>query len=361
MQAKLLLRLAGSLFAFLLTLEVCARLDDAFAHGAPLWGVYNQETLYTWDHLGKRGRPNARYQKWKFNSLGLRGPDLQAGRYRIACIGASETFGLFESPGGEWPRQLEAQLNSQAGQSSFEVVNTAYPGMTLSTTLLRLPEYLQTLKPQMVVIYPSLANYIWLPYLRPFSGKPPPEQKFELRIVERARTTLKNSVPESVLTQIREWETEKGAQRFESVMKRLPEENVTRFHKDLLETVQRIRASGAQPVLVTHATRFGPRVQPADREFLTAWRKFYPMLHEDGFLDMEARLNQAIRRLGASEGALVIDAAAELSPGPSTFVESVHFTDRGSREMARIVANGLAPLLPGPKKSSVQSVSASRR
>lgn len=61
---------------FFLTLEACARIDDYITEGAPLLSPYNEDTLYTYDALGKRGRPYARYLKWSLNSLGYRGPEL---------------------------------------------------------------------------------------------------------------------------------------------------------------------------------------------------------------------------------------------------------------------------------------------
>jgi hypothetical protein len=49
--------------------------------------------------MGQHGRPNAQYLKWKLNSLGFRGPELDPGATRILCVGSSETFGQYESEG----------------------------------------------------------------------------------------------------------------------------------------------------------------------------------------------------------------------------------------------------------------------
>ena len=139
-------------------------------------GAYDVETLYTFDSLGKTGKPGAQYLKWKLNSYGLRGPDLHANRFRVMCLGSSETFGLYEQEDGEWPRQLEHILNQRAGRPAFDVINAAYPGMSLLTTLKRLPGWLGELQPKVVVVYPSLASYIWLPALAaaPTSRPKPP-------------------------------------------------------------------------------------------------------------------------------------------------------------------------------------------
>src|SRR5437016_13078311 len=116
-----LLRPRGALAVLLvvLTLEVCARVDNYVSYGMPFFGSDSIDSLYTTDRLGKCGLPNARYRKWKLNSLGYRGPELHPGRQRIICIGASETFGLYEDEGQEYPRQLERELNRRAGHEAF--------------------------------------------------------------------------------------------------------------------------------------------------------------------------------------------------------------------------------------------------
>src|SRR5205823_3540189 len=103
------LRVLGCFIIVVLTLELCARVDDYVTFGAPLFAPYNAETMYQMDAIGKHGKPNARYKKWQLNNLGYRGPDPQSGKTTILCFGSSETFGLYEAPGEEYPRQLERE------------------------------------------------------------------------------------------------------------------------------------------------------------------------------------------------------------------------------------------------------------
>src|SRR5438094_4303139 len=97
-------------FFFLLTLEVATRVEHTIKYGAPLLSRYTYDAvLYSVDEYGIKGRPNATFEKWQLNSFGFRGPELTLDKsprkLRIACIGASETFGLHEQAGNEWPRQ----------------------------------------------------------------------------------------------------------------------------------------------------------------------------------------------------------------------------------------------------------------
>src|SRR5579871_2397863 len=142
------LRVITGLLLAGMVLEFCARLDDFAVYGAPLWSAYNSEILYKWDALGKTGKPGARYKKWQLNSLGFRGPELKPGGIRIVCFGSSETFGLYEAPNEEFPRQLESDLNARAEGQFFQIVNAAYPGETLATTALRVPEIVRQVRPQ---------------------------------------------------------------------------------------------------------------------------------------------------------------------------------------------------------------------
>src|SRR5690348_16942167 len=134
-------RLAALVLLFGLSLEVTARLEDWVRYRTPVLSRYrSQSDLIVRDEAGAHGRPNSRFQKWAINNLGLRGPDLAvakgAATYRIATLGASETFGLYESPHLEFPRQLEDTLNRIVRSGEFcgsaihrvEVLNASMPG-----------------------------------------------------------------------------------------------------------------------------------------------------------------------------------------------------------------------------------------
>src|SRR6266850_4723322 len=111
---------------FLATAELAIRIDDGLTWGAPLLSPYSNDWLLTRDSVGTRGRPSYRYQKWRMNNLGFRGADITptptSGRTRVAILGASETFGLFESEDREYPVRMQAVLDS-AAPHRFEVVN----------------------------------------------------------------------------------------------------------------------------------------------------------------------------------------------------------------------------------------------
>jgi lysophospholipase L1-like esterase len=343
-RTALIPRIFIGLVIFALAGEMCARLDDFIAYGAPLWGPYNNERLYEQDQIGQRGRPGARYKKWQLNSLGYRSPELRNGSIRIVCIGASETFGLYEADGEEYPRQLERDLNAHAGKDVFQVVNVAYPGETVATSTLRVPGIVETIHPRFVFIYPSPANYIWLPWIHPKTAAAAPDEgsgKFDFRILERARTALRSGLPERVQTWLRQREINSAAAEY-AVMDRVPDENVLRYRSDLATLVNTLRSRGVVPILVTHANPFGEHPVNPDYQLLTSWRKFYPMLTDDGLMDMERRMNDAMRSFAAEERIQLIDAAREISPSRENFADFCHFTTLGAGLMASRMADGFA-------------------
>ncbi len=335
-----------ALLIFAGSLELCARIDDYLTYGAPMWGVYDAETLYVRDAIGKRGIPHARFRKWGLNALGYRGPDLVAGRPTIVCFGASETFGQQEREGFEYPRQLERELNARAGSDSYQVLNAAYAGQTVRTATSRVPEIAATAKPVAALIYSVPANYIELARFEatPAPAGPIRQPRFELRIADRIRTLLKAAVPSTVQTWRRTREIQSDSDSAAAVAQ-LPEENIQRYREDLLRMVDALRRENITPVLVTHLDAFGDTLSKQDRELLTGWRKFYPVLKEEGFLDMERRANAAVRSLGAEAGVPVIDLVDAVPPTRENFTDFAHFSEAGAAIVARTLADGLLPIL----------------
>ncbi len=336
---------------FVIVLEVCARVDDVVSYGAPFWGAYNDEILLQPDSIGKWGKPGARYAKWQLNSLGYRGPELRTGSIRILTMGASETFGLYEAPGEEYPRQLERDLNSWAGKDLFQVVNVAFAGETLPTSILRVPQIVEQIHPSYALIYPDLSSYIWMS-IKPFASNVPaqgasgPGPKFESRLSGRVENLLKQTLPAAIQDEL--WKVSMRreiASRHYVILDRLPEDRFEHFRQDLQALIAALREHQVQPVLVTHATIFSSPLSEGDHISLTHWRKIYPMLKEEGFLDMERRMNDIICQTAADEHLPLIDAEQEMPHGPKYFADFVHFTTYGAGVMASVLANGLEPVL----------------
>ena len=156
------LRVTAQVIVFMALLEVCARLDDAVTWGAPFFGEYSNTSLSVIDALGPRCRPNGQFEKWKLNSYGFRGPEVtpakSPGVTRIMVVGASETFGLYESPGNEYPAEMQRQL--RRGPKQFEVINAACAGMSPPRIAQLLDSLLGRFRPDYLLYYPSPQFYL---------------------------------------------------------------------------------------------------------------------------------------------------------------------------------------------------------
>lgn len=357
-------RAAGSLvllLAMVVGMETAARLQDWVRYRMPMLSrVTAEEDLFVRDSLGAHGRAGAQFKKWKMDSLGLRGPEVPvrrpAGTVRVVVTGASESFGLYESPDEEYPRQLEDTLNAELARGvcgsprprRFDVLNAALPGMSLPTVVQDLHARLARLAPDVVLYYPSPAQY--LENDPPRATPPdtthrlhdlPRANVLHLRALAQLRDALKGLMPEPLLTWLRHRSAESAlaghpaSWRFAGV----PPDRLARFDLDLRGAVGAIRAVRAEPVLATHASIF-TRPHPDSAAQLQAWQKFYPRATGATIIAFDAAADRQGGRIATDSGVVLADVAAVFAARDGAyFADFVHFTDAGSA----LVAGTMAP------------------
>ncbi len=325
------------------TLELAARVEDFVREGAPLLAPYTINILFRPSAVGREGVPGARFGKWQMNSLGYRGPEVREGRSNVLTFGASETFGLYEAANQEYPRALESYLD-EIKPRSFNVVNIAIPGMRIGR-IGYLERAIEQTQASHVVVYPSPANYIGTtkPFCQqlsaPVSSQSGIDEKVRLagKLNQQAKKLLPTRVQSSMRSLSIWWET-----RHEAPAERVSNETLNALREDLNCVVRATKNRGSTAILVTHATYFGDRFEAGDEPMLLAWRRFYPELLEEGFLDLERRANDVIRSVAAQHQVPLVDAAATLPRGPASFADFVHFNDQGAMLMGKITAEAVA-------------------
>lgn len=356
----------GLLFG--ITLEVSARVDDRIRWGAPFVGRYAHEALITRDSVTLRGRPGYRYEKWQMNSAGFRGPELSddSAKLRIVTLGASETFGLFESEGEEYPAQLQQLLDSVA-PGEYEIVNAALPGMSLAAMRPYLRTVVAPLEPDVVVIYPSPSFFLEpsppADSLRLPPWKPPTEPSalqrlaFEAtnpRLKEKAKVVVKRLLPAGVLLEVRERKLtqRRAAEPADWIWRSVPAERMELFEAQLARVIGDVEALGATPVLVTHVNRFLHRAGALDvtdrQHLLAAVSSYWPRASEAVAIGVDSAANRRIRELAAQRGIVVVDAEERVPADAQHFADYSHFTDAGARRMAELLVgamrDGLRPM-----------------
>lgn len=346
---------------FLLTAELFARVDDTVTWRAPLLGPYTEGLLMVRDPIVIRGRPEYRFEKWRMNNLGFRGADIsempRPGIIRVVVLGASETFGLYESEGLEYPARMQSLLDSLA-QGRFEVINAALPGMMLVSMVPYYESVVARLKPDYVFIYPTPSFYLFVSEPKPVViGRPqppvptanrpvqPPDQgQFTSRLAAKGREAVKGLVPPALLNAYREWRLRRvrSSHPADWVWDAVPEGRMATFGQDLEQLLQVIQSGGSQTVMVTHTNRFvgcpsclagGDR-----RHAVNLMLRDYPRASPQVMVAVDSAANQVARDVARKVGAPIVDVEGRIPPTSKNFADYSHFTDQGADLMARILA-----------------------
>ena len=350
--------------AWALCFEVGLRVDDWVRYGTPLLSPFRtQAELMVRDADGIHGRPHARFRKWILNNEGLRGPDISRtrapGTVRLVTVGASETFGLYESPGREYPRQLEDSLNAMRrdgrcqcrGVTHFEVLNAALPGMSLPTVAQDVRNRIRRLSADMVVLYPSPVQYLddempepARPDSSPGAGRPRGARDgLYPRAIGRLRDQLKLNLPIVVKDFLRQRDTERSraAHAPDWQFTTIPADRIGGYRQDLMRSIEAIREIGATPILVTHANAFPPS-KPRDASSLVAWGRFYPRALPPVILAFDDSAAVVTTQVAGATATPVVDwhGIAHRQRG-RWFDDFVHMTDAGSGLLAGELAAGI--------------------
>jgi hypothetical protein len=358
------LRWLALVLVFLITAEVFTRLNDKLTWGAPILRPYSEEYLLRQDSVGFRGRPNFQYEKWRMNNLGFRGPDIAPspapGVTRVAVIGASETFGLYESEGHEYPARMQTLLDSIA-PGRYEVINVGLPGLSLASMVPYIRRAVVPTGASILVIYPTPMFYLEVQPLSvdyvPPKYRPPAVLRFGdwtierealiPRIAGKAREVLKELIPNVVVTDVRQMRLTARRSKHDDgwVWRTVPADRIQllRIHLDRL--LASVNAEGLQPLLVTHANRFAGAMQdtagPAGRILVNLMSLYYPQGTPEVLIATDSVANAVVRESGRAQGVVVIEAERHIPASYSYFADFLHFTDAGADQMARLIVDGI--------------------
>ncbi len=329
---------------FVTVVEVCIRAEDSIRWNADFWGPYSHSLLSATDSIGRRNRPSTTFEKWRVNRFGFRGPEIEMNgspdRVRVAVLGASETFGLYESPGMEFPAQMQDMLD-ELDPGGYEVVNVAIPGASPPHLRDYYERWVSKFSPDVVVIYPAPAFYLddrppRLPETRPAPRDPVIEQRYDLRIVEESRNRIKQFLPARLQGWMKAWSIDRVVADHDPswVFTEVPGDRVALFQADLIELVQAVERSGAEVVLGTNANRFERPLDEDDMAHLVSWRRFLPRASETVLVDMAEATNDVIRDVARERGLPMADVAEQVPADPQYFADFTHFTDLGAQAAA---------------------------
>jgi hypothetical protein len=330
--------------------EVMARVDDGVRLGIPVLASPSHNDLTMQDSLGTRGRPFARFEKWKLNAEGFRSQEItlrpRRECVRVAVMGASETFGYAESPGKEYPAQLADSLNRTG---CYEVINTAIVGLPTTGQIQLWENWVSRFEPSVVVIYVSPVFYLSNDppkFPAPKRGGADPKgarastasTHFEPRLLDRLhdhihypdfiqRRRVMRTIAQALAGKGDDW-----------VFTSVPDDRLALFRSHLDSLVASVRAKGAVPVLVTHAMRFGDSINGEDEDLLRAWRQFTPRATEGVLIGFEREAAGTVRETAREREVPLADVANLMTGRTKWFADFVHFNDDGAGVIAGAIA-----------------------
>jgi hypothetical protein len=349
-------RLSLILLVIIMAMEVSARTEDRVRYGTAWFSPYREQAeMIVRDADGVHGRRSAQFQKWAMDSLGFRGPEVDsapaAGTLRVVAAGASETFGLYESEGREYPRQLQDSLTAALpalaclGARRVEVLNAAMAGMTLPTVTQDVRLRLRRFSPNVIVYYPTPSQYLndEMPVAaRPDSnaaGPTGPDWRRSLhpRVFDRLREQAKLLLPLGIQDYLRTRMVQAAVAQHGPGWRwdRIPADRLEAYEADLRILVGAIRAEGAEPVLATHGSIFTPGQVPDPRP-LHMWERFYPRATGEVILAFDSAAAERTRRVAQDSSTGFADVLHAVEP--AGYADNIHFNDAGAGRAAGTMA-----------------------
>jgi hypothetical protein len=261
----------------------------------------------------------------------------------VLVLGASESFGLYESDHKEYPAQLQTRLRD-TGTGCYEVVNASLFGLTLPDITRLWENWAGKFGARTVVIYPTPAFY--LAEHPPGSPGPPPATSkgppwWALRLRSRAEDVIDYPAFIQRRRVARDAAMLEAAHDRRWFFENVPADRLAQFVRDLDTLMSAIQIAHASPLLVTHATGFHrPPDNLTQTDALEAWRLHMRKPRAPVLLAFEEEARQATLALAQRRRVSVVDAAGVMNGHEDWFAEDLlHFDDAGAARLAELLTS----------------------
>jgi lysophospholipase L1-like esterase len=228
-----------------------------------------------------------------------------------------------------WPHLVTQALQTQWPDVEFDYVNAS--GHGIGDALRNLEYRVSNLDPDVIVIYEAnndlTYNTFQLAVEQHIASK-----RADQELMWPSRYSLLWHLIEMNL---RAWMLQRSATQMEGKLKLDKQRIVAPFRRDLVELVQASQRVAGLVVLLTFSTQHRKNQTPEQQARAAVTSLYYmPYMSISGLIDAFDSYNETIREVAQQRGALLV-AGEDAIPGDAEhFVDSVHFTDKGSRAMA---------------------------
>jgi len=360
-----ILKFIGGLVFFVLTIEMCARIDDLLKYDAPIWNDYTSERLKSTNSEGFfYNIPNARFQKWQNNGDGFRGPDIALsktpGTIRIICLGASESYGLYESPGKEWPAQLRTLLSN----TKYEVINVSVVGLGLESYEGYFKKYVQKFDADIVIclVNPMLYASVFEKKLKKqtsgfilegkantkktvsFTGVISSNCRCLPKLKQAFKQALQSNFPNILKRyQILNLQKQITASELKHLGKRKPADNISTasvrgFSNDLSKLTSFLESQHIKVFLGTYPALISRDNLATYPDIFLDNRRFFIDFSFQGMIDTLEQYNTAIKMVANEHKTMLADCQAVIPKTEHYFGDNVHYSDHGARLVAEEMA-----------------------
>lgn len=285
--------------------------------------------------------PNEKMGKITFNNSGYRGPELDTVKktnvIRIAFIGSSIVFDPYTSNESlTWPSVTTNGLQEKFPDCRFEYFNAGIPGTGPAGLIKHYEHFIKHSKPDLVLIMTDdrngrlneiaketgLYNGVhyqptWLAQNSLFWGKLEKNIVIQKRL--RTATSKQNNI---VYTE---------------------DQLLHRYRKSIRTLINAVKANNSVPVLLSLGQKI--RAEHSLVEKLSAIDSaifFMPYMKVEDFIQTLEIFNKEIQRIANVENISYIKWHDELAGNDENFLDTVHFTEKGSSRLGAILTQKLS-------------------
>jgi lysophospholipase L1-like esterase len=321
--------------------EVGVRIRHMVRYGGNFWGI--EDTYAVDSTTGLRIPVPGVFGPIKINSYGFRSPEIEkikpAGKLRIAFLGGSTTYcAEVSSNETTWPHLVWRSLHARWPSLDLDYLNAGVPGYTTETLLRSLNARVAQFSPDVIVIYEA-TNDLSL-------------NSFDLArqqglVHARQEETIGWLGRHSLLAYLiaKNLEVMRQQSRAKSQIDKIKLDMSVldaKFRNNYTNLVEASQKVASVVVTVTFSPRIRAKQSPEDRRAAAITSLYYmPYMTPDDLITAFDQYNEVIRNVSRTRGTVLVGDEDSIPGDAKHYVDSVHFSDAGSGEMADRVAQAL--------------------
>ena len=312
--------------------------------GTTLGDVEKSKFYYIDDQTGLRLQlPNTVQGNMTFNSLGHRSPEIslpkRANTVRIVFLGTSTTQDSHVT-GDEasWPHRTIEELRSLFPSCNFDYVNSGTPGLSLSAINTYFEHYVRLTEPDITIIYSADEGLALQTLAKNTNHTGLQQAEFSPSwLAQHSLLWFKIEKNLEIIKLQRIAFDEVGKVQVEDM------DNLTQsYRNELTRLIRKTREYGITGLITGGSRLSRKQTRPEKFEAARATLFYMPYVSIPTWLEVYEAFDTVLREVAAKQNAIVIGGHEQIPSDLDHYVDSMHFSDRGSFLMGKRVSENLA-------------------